>query len=135
MKFTVVLHSEDGQHYGVTVPDLPGCTSAGSTLDDALASASEAIELHVEGLLGGGGAIPLPLAASAHQNDPALNGGVWALVDVAVEHYFGPAEKFSISIPRLLLTHIDEHIKHSGQTRNDFLVEAASAALRKHTGD
>jgi hypothetical protein len=29
MKFIVVLHTDDGQRYGVTVPDLPGCFSAG----------------------------------------------------------------------------------------------------------
>lgn len=36
MKFTVVLHADDGQLDGVTVPDLPGCFSAGDDLDDAL---------------------------------------------------------------------------------------------------
>nr|MDP2192077.1 type II toxin-antitoxin system HicB family antitoxin [Rhodoferax sp.] len=29
MKFIVVLHTDDGQRYGVTVPDLPGCLGAG----------------------------------------------------------------------------------------------------------
>ena len=29
MKFNVVLHTDDGQRYGVTVPDLPGCLGAG----------------------------------------------------------------------------------------------------------
>ncbi|MDO9049211.1 MAG: type II toxin-antitoxin system HicB family antitoxin [Methylobacter sp.] len=36
MKIAVVLHSDDGQRYGVTVPDLAGCFSAGDSIDDAL---------------------------------------------------------------------------------------------------
>ena len=31
--------------YGVVVPDLPGCFSAGDTLDEAMENAKEAIEL------------------------------------------------------------------------------------------
>jgi predicted RNase H-like HicB family nuclease len=29
MKIAVILHSDDGQRYSVTVPDLVGCFSAG----------------------------------------------------------------------------------------------------------
>ncbi len=36
MRFPVVLHTDDGTHYGVTVPDLPGCLSRGDSIDDAL---------------------------------------------------------------------------------------------------
>ncbi len=45
-----VIHKDPDSDYGVTVPDLPGCFSAGSTIDEAMAMAREAIELHVEGL-------------------------------------------------------------------------------------
>ncbi|WP_017839830.1 type II toxin-antitoxin system HicB family antitoxin [Methylotuvimicrobium buryatense] len=51
MRFSVVLHTDDGVRYGVTVPDLPGCFSAGDTLDDALASVAEAIDCHIETLI------------------------------------------------------------------------------------
>lgn len=46
MRFPVVLHTDDGVRFGVTVPDLPGCFSAGDDFDDALSGALEAIELH-----------------------------------------------------------------------------------------
>ena len=55
MRFPVVLHTDDGVRYGVTVPDLPGCFSAGDTFDEALDSVREAIELHLEGLIEEGG--------------------------------------------------------------------------------
>ena len=34
--------------YGVTVPDLPGCTSGGTTTDEALRNAIETIRLWAE---------------------------------------------------------------------------------------
>ena len=51
MQFPVVLHKDAASGYGVTVPDLPGCFSAGDTPEEAIASAHEAVACHVEGLL------------------------------------------------------------------------------------
>jgi HicB_like antitoxin of bacterial toxin-antitoxin system len=33
MRFSVVLHSDDGVRFGVTVPNLPGCFSSGDSFD------------------------------------------------------------------------------------------------------
>jgi predicted RNase H-like HicB family nuclease len=48
MKFLVVIHKDNNSDYGVTVPDLPGCFSAGSTVEEALENTKEAIALHLE---------------------------------------------------------------------------------------
>lgn len=32
MRFPVVIHKDTDSDYGVTIPDLPGCFSAGTTL-------------------------------------------------------------------------------------------------------
>ena len=37
--------------FGVTVPDLPGCFSAGDTLAESLENTQEAIALHIQGML------------------------------------------------------------------------------------
>ena len=76
MRFPVVLHSDDGVRYGVTVPDLPGCFSAGDTFDDALASVVEAIDLHLEGVTEDGGDIPVPRAIGEHRTNPDYADGV-----------------------------------------------------------
>ncbi len=60
MNYPVVLHKDKTSDYGVTVPDLPGCFSAGKTVDEALAMAKEAIELHLEGLTDEGQPVPRP---------------------------------------------------------------------------
>ena len=50
MRYPVVIHKDPESDYGVTVPDLSGCFSAGETLDEALLEVVEAIECHLEGL-------------------------------------------------------------------------------------
>jgi len=42
MKFPIIIHKDTDSDYGVTVPDLPGCFSAGDSYMDALESAQEA---------------------------------------------------------------------------------------------
>ena len=60
--------------YGVVVPDLPGCFSAGDTLDEAMENAKEAIELWLEVAIDDAGRCPSPspwpsISASANSGD------------------------------------------------------------------
>ena len=48
MYFPIAIHKDADSDYGVTVPDLPVCFSAGSTIDEAMLMAREAIDLHLE---------------------------------------------------------------------------------------
>lgn len=50
MRLEAVIHKDAGSDYGVSFPSLPGCVSAGRTIAEALASAGEALELHLDGL-------------------------------------------------------------------------------------
>ena len=51
MHYPIHISKQPRSDYGVVVPDLPGCISAGRTLDEAMHMAHEAIELHLEGLI------------------------------------------------------------------------------------
>ena len=130
MRFPVVLHTDDGIRFGVTVPDLPGCFSAGDTFDEALDSVVEAIELHLEGLAEDGGDIPVPRAIAEHRANADFADGVWAAVEVDVSRFDGRAEKINITLPRRLLARIDRYAKEHGETRSGFLADAARAAMR-----
>jgi predicted RNase H-like HicB family nuclease len=44
--YVALIHKDPDSDYGVSFPDLPGCVSAGSTLDEAIALAHEALALH-----------------------------------------------------------------------------------------
>ncbi|MDR2614611.1 MAG: type II toxin-antitoxin system HicB family antitoxin [Candidatus Accumulibacter sp.] len=70
MRFPVVLHSDDGVRFGVTVPDLPGCFSSGDTFDTALDSVVEAIDPHLEGPTEEDGDILAPRPMAEHRANP-----------------------------------------------------------------
>jgi predicted RNase H-like HicB family nuclease len=131
MRFVIAIEpGDEGHAFGVVVPDLPGCFSAGDTLDEAIDNAREAIDLHCEILIEDGGDVPVPKLLAEHQADPEFAGWVWAVVEVPVERYFGPAEKVNITLPRLLLAKIDEYARRHGETRSGFLAKAARVAMR-----
>jgi predicted RNase H-like HicB family nuclease len=130
MKFIIAIEpGTDTSAWGVAVPDLPGCFSAGDTLDEAMANARQAIDQHVEIMIEDGVPIPIARTLAVIQADPAYNGWVWAVVDVPVEKYLGPAEKINITVPRMVLARIDEYAKSQGMSRSGFLVEAARTAM------
>jgi predicted RNase H-like HicB family nuclease len=59
MKFIIAIEPGDADHsFGVVVPDLPGCFSAGDSLDEAMANAHEAIDLWCETVIEDGQDIP-----------------------------------------------------------------------------
>lgn len=130
MKIAVVLHSDDGQRYGVTVPDLAGCFSAGDSIDDALESVKEAIDLHLDGLLEEGQDFPVFLPIKVHQNNAEYAGGIWAIVDVDTQAFEGDVEHIDIALPKLLLKRIDDYTHSRHLTRSVFLAEAARMVLR-----
>jgi predicted RNase H-like HicB family nuclease len=131
MKFLIAIEpATESTAWGVVVPDLPGCFSAGDTLEQAFDNAREAIDAHCELLAEDGRVIPAPRPLAEHQADPAMAGWIWAMVDVPVERYFGPAEKINITVPARILSRIDDYARRHGESRSGFLVRAAQAAMR-----
>ena len=82
MRYPVVIHKDPDSDYGMLVPDLPGCYTAGDTVADVLKQAVEAIELHLEGMLLDGDPIPEPKDIAYHQNNPEYTDGQWETVPV-----------------------------------------------------
>jgi predicted RNase H-like HicB family nuclease len=134
MNYPVVLHKDRDSDYGVTVPDLPGCFSAGKTVDEALAMAKEAIELHLEGLIDEGQPIPRPGSIDQHQHTAAYRGGTWALVTIDPAGLRVNAKRINITIPERILDAIDRFTEKRGQTRSGFLVEAATEHMGRSGG-
>ena len=58
-RYTVILeYDPEAAAYSVTVPALPGCTSMGATVEEALANAQEAVVGHVAALEALGESVP-----------------------------------------------------------------------------
>jgi len=130
MVYNLVIHKNEGSAYGVTVPDLPGCYSAGDSLEEALAGAKEAIECHLEGLLLDGGDIPARIDLEAYLselNEPYQLGSV----DIDSDFISGEKERVNISASKPLLRLIDRAASAKGKTRSAFLVEAALEEARR----
>ncbi|OWP49185.1 type II toxin-antitoxin system HicB family antitoxin [Pseudomonas nitroreducens] len=130
MKFPVVLHKDPDSDYGVTLPDVPGCFSAGCTVDEALDNAKEALALHFEGLVADGEELPQPQAIDQHLHNPDYAGGVWAVIEFDVTPYLGKAVRFNATLPEHLLQRIDDRVSKDQRysSRSGFL---ATAALRE----
>ena len=126
MQFPVVLHKDKSSDYGVTVPDLPGCFSAGRTVDEALAMAQEAMEVFLEQLIEDGKPVPLPGRIEQHQRNPDYRGGTWAFVSVDQSSLRVTAKRINITIPERVLDAIDRFADASGETRSGLLARAAT---------
>jgi predicted RNase H-like HicB family nuclease len=114
--------------YGVVVPDLPGCTSGGATIDEALRNAVEAVTLWVEDARADGEKIPKPRPAEKLRSDPDVataiaDGGVLAYVPLVLNA--ARPVKANLSLDAGLLSAIDEAAERRGLTRSAFLASAA----------
>jgi predicted RNase H-like HicB family nuclease len=131
MRYAIAIEPGDESHaFGVTVPDLPGCFSAGETLDDAVEQAREAIMLHIEGLLDDGESIPAPSTLSVLQSMRKYKGRVWAIVDVDLSKLDDVTERVNITLPRRVLHVIDEAARRTGESRSGFIARAGVDAAR-----
>ena len=132
MRYAVAIETGDAKHtFGVVVPDLPGCFSAGDTLDDALTNSREAILLHLEGLLDDGQPFPAPTPIELLRKKRNYRGWAWAVVDVDASELGDKAARINITLPHRILRAIDAHAKKQGETRSGFLARAALDAIRK----
>ncbi len=81
-EYYAVFEPNSSGGYGVYFPDLPGTCSGGDDDADALESARECLELHLEGLLEKGAPVPAPTPADMLEDE--LNDGE-RLEKIAVE--------------------------------------------------
>ena len=125
MKYPVLIHKESSSDFGVTVPDLPGCYSAGTTMEEALDSVQEAVLTHVEGLLMDQEPIPTPSSVESLLPEWNEKGAVWALVPVDLSVLSKRAKRINITVPENLLRKIDAFAMKDGDSRSGLLVTAA----------
>lgn len=134
MLFPIAIERGDEDHaYGVVVPDLPGCFSAGDTFEEALANVREAIEGWLEVAVEYGDPIPEATTVEAYVDNPEYQGWIWAVVDIDVTPYLGKSHKINVTLPDLLIKQIDEFVAtHTGdKTRSGFLSRVAMQELAR----
>ncbi len=123
--YIALLRKEADSDYGVEFPDLPGCVTAGTSLDDAAAMAREALDFHLEGLAVEGQPRPKPSALADILAKAESSGALPVLVPAAKPK--GRAARVSVTIEEHLLAEIDAEAGPGG--RSGFLAQAARNAL------
>ncbi len=134
MLYPIAIELGDDTHaYGVTVPDIAGCFSAGDTLDEAMINVREAIEGHLSVLADDGDEIPVATSIDKHRHNPdfALN-YIWAIVDIDISRFMGKAEKINVTLPSRLIHLIDNKVTKDSRykSRSGFLAAGAELLLR-----
>ena len=124
MRYPVVIHKDEASSFGVIVPDLRGCVSAGDTLDESLIMAREAIEGHIETLLMHGQVVPELEPLQRHLSNPDFVGGIWASVDIDFSKLSGEPVRFTAEMPKPILAMTDEIAEREGDTRSALLTRA-----------
>ncbi|MFA7235891.1 MAG: type II toxin-antitoxin system HicB family antitoxin [Phycisphaeraceae bacterium] len=133
--YPIVIHKEPRSCYGVSVPDLPGCTSTGDTLDEAMAMAKEAILGHIEVMMEKGYAIPESRPIEEHRRNPDFaDAALWAVVEIDPSDLPGNAVRVNISMQERTLNMIDTAARKAHLTRSGLLEKAATRYIQSELG-
>ena len=124
-KYAVIIE-DAGPNLCAYVPDLPGCVSAGQTLEEARRMGAEALAFHIEGLIEDGDAAPEPSSLDAVMHDPDNRDGVAILVPVELK---SKTVRVNVTLPDEALRAIDAYAERHGYTRSGFLVAAAKQIM------
>lgn len=127
-QYIALIHKDADSEFGVSFPDLPGCVTAGATLDEARDMAIEALALHLEGFVEDGEAIPEPSTLEAVMADADNKDGVAILV--AAPAQVVKAVRINVTLPEDLLASVNSYAAANGYTRSGFLALAAKKAMK-----
>lgn len=120
--YWALVHRE-GDAFGISFPDVPGCVSAGDTLEEALTEGREALSAHLALMKAEGDAIPRSRAYAALLADPDAagdaEGATWHLVRPRVVQ--APRVRVNIMIDAGLLREADEEARALGMTRSGLI--------------
>lgn len=131
MRYVALIYKEPDSAFGVVFPDLPGCFSAGDTMDEASQNAVEALAAHVRWLEADGDPVPAARTMDDIVADPeladALEGAM--LIGIPLVRDLGSTTRINVSLDLGLLKAIDDEARSRGQTRSAFLASAARREL------
>lgn len=124
MRYPIVIEpGTDTTAFGVIVPDLPGCFSAGDTLDDALIGAEEAAAAWIDASLDSGRAIPGPSSLDALRANPAYAGWAFGVISLDPALFDDTVERVNITLPRRVLRRLDALAQAAHESRSGYIAQ------------
>lgn len=133
MRYPVYLEKDIESDYGVTIPDLPGCFSAGETIEEAMENAEEAILTHIEGMLMDNETIPNPSSIEELKKENNLKNVIWSIVAIDIGKLSKEVKRINVTIPENILSKIDSYAEKEGESRSGFLASAAMEYIAQHS--
>ncbi|HHY24994.1 MAG TPA: toxin-antitoxin system HicB family antitoxin [Clostridiaceae bacterium] len=101
------LHPEDGGGYYITYPDLPGCSSDGETVEEAIKMGEDARICWIETAYETGREIPLPFSY--------------------IDNYKG---RITVRVPKTMHKELIEEADEEGISLNQYLIYIISKGMR-----
>ena len=125
-RYAALIDGKKGA-YGVVIPDLPGCTAMGRTVDEALRNGASAAVAWATVAKANGVKIAAPRPIEAVRRDPEVvealaEGAALAVVPLVLDT--GRPAKANLSLDAGLLAALDEAAAAKGLTRSAFVASA-----------
>ena len=124
MRYPIAIEpGTDTTAVGVIVPDLPGCFSAGDTLDEALAGAEEAAAAWIDATLDKASTIPQPSSLDELRANPDFAGWTFGVITVDPSLLDDTIERVNITLPRRILKRLDALARAAGESRSGYIAQ------------
>lgn len=124
MRYPIVIEpGTETTAFGVVVPDLPGCFSAGDSLDEAIAGAEEAAAAWIDEALDSGDPIPPPSGLETVRQNPDFAGWIFGVVTLDPALLDDSVERVNINLPRRVLKRLDVLVKAAGGSRSGYVAQ------------
>ncbi|MDY0882337.1 type II toxin-antitoxin system HicB family antitoxin [Dongia soli] len=131
--YVALIHKEAGSDYGVMFPDFPGCISVGATYEEAISMGTEALALHVAGMIADGAAVPAPRSLEAIK----AAGEDWIDWENAIVTVIpllpiaqGKPQATNLSLDTGLVEAVDQYAQRAGLTRSAAFTEGARLLMQ-----
>ena len=122
MRYPIAIEAgTDTAAFGVVVPDLPGCFSAGDTLDEAMVCAEEAAAAWIDAALDAGQAVPAPSDLDSIRRNPDYAGWLFGVITLDPSVLDDTTERVNITLPRRVLKRLDALARAAGESRSGYI--------------
>ncbi len=133
MQAIALIHEENGT-YMASFPDFPGCSAVADDPDTVIVKATEALALHIEGMIESGRELPTARSLALLANDPTFASSSAGRMIALIPCGTALPVRLTIAIEEGLLAHIDRAAAAVGESRSAYLSRAARQRLMRDTG-
>ncbi len=134
IQFVALVCRKNGL-YSVSFPDFKNCIASASDLDGVMVKAAEVLALCIEDMIDNGEELPQPRSLAHIAEDPNFAADPAGVVVALVPYkpVSRPA-RVRITVDAWLLARIDQAAEATGESRSEYLANAARQRVEHQTG-